>query len=67
MATWKLVSGIISIVLTILVLLQSCVAGVAGRNWRRERKLCRFSRNVCSFADDDRRHHFHCNKKFGKQ
>ena len=30
MATWKLVSGIISIVLTILVLLQSCVAGVGG-------------------------------------
>ena len=30
MATWKLVSGIISIILTILVLFQSCAAGVGG-------------------------------------
>ena len=30
MATWKLVSGIISIISTILVLFQSCFAGVGG-------------------------------------
>lgn len=30
MATWKLVSGIISIVLTMIVLLQSCAAGLGG-------------------------------------